>query len=71
RRQKLPTPDQGGSAMGSAATLERAVPADVTYGLSDADQHYYEAHDAVTRHLHASTVTRSTGSRSTVARRFS
>lgn len=30
---------------------ERPVLADVTYGLSDADQHYYEAEDAVTRHL--------------------
>ena len=29
----------------------RPAPADVTYGLSDADQHYYEAEDAVTRHL--------------------
>ena len=29
----------------------RPGPADVTYGLSDADQHYYEAEDAVTRHL--------------------
>ena len=30
---------------------ERKIPADVTYGLSDADQHYYEHTDAVTRHL--------------------
>ena len=30
---------------------DRPVLADVTYGLSDADQHYYEAEDAVTRHL--------------------
>ena len=39
--------------MGGQGTMveERKVPADVTYGLSDADQHYYEAHDAVTRHL--------------------
>lgn len=29
----------------------RDIPADVTYGLSDADQHYYEHTDAVTRHL--------------------
>ena len=29
----------------------RSAPADVTYGLSDADQHYYEAEDAITRHL--------------------
>ena len=29
----------------------RPVLDDVTYGLSDADQHYYEAEDAVTRHL--------------------
>lgn len=32
-------------------TAERNIPADVTYGLSDADQHYYEHTDAVTRHL--------------------
>ena len=29
----------------------RPVLDDVTYGLSDADQHYYEAEDAVIRHL--------------------
>jgi predicted TIM-barrel fold metal-dependent hydrolase len=28
-----------------------AVPADVDYALCDADQHYYEAEDALTRHL--------------------